>query len=40
MYNLGDDGVPISKEKSSEFQQKTEELVKTVGGLGMDQMGG
>ena len=40
MYKIGDEGVPEDKAKSEEYQKKTEELVKTLGGLGLEQLGG
>mmetsp|Transcript_17803 Transcript_17803/g.38837 ORF Transcript_17803/g.38837 Transcript_17803/m.38837 type:complete len:356 (-) Transcript_17803:61-1128(-) len=35
MYTHGDEGVPKNEEKAKEYQDKTEELVKRFGGLGM-----
>jgi hypothetical protein len=40
MYKIGDEGVPPDAAKSKEYQERTEELVKTVGGLGFQQFGG
>mmetsp|Transcript_13581 Transcript_13581/g.29533 ORF Transcript_13581/g.29533 Transcript_13581/m.29533 type:complete len:359 (+) Transcript_13581:94-1170(+) len=38
MYTQGDEGVDKSDEKAKEYQDKTEELVKRFGGLGMGGM--
>jgi len=40
MYKIGDEGVPPDAAKSKQYQERTEELVKTVGGLGFQQLGG
>lgn len=40
MYKIGDEGVSPDAAKSKEYQERTEELVKTVGGLGFQQFGG
>mmetsp|Transcript_29542 Transcript_29542/g.42251 ORF Transcript_29542/g.42251 Transcript_29542/m.42251 type:complete len:327 (-) Transcript_29542:179-1159(-) len=40
MYNIGDEGIPSDQPKSEEYQKKTEELVKALGGLGFEQLGG
>jgi TPR repeat protein len=34
MYENGDDGVPVDKDKAEEFKNKTETIVQTFGGLG------
>jgi TPR repeat protein len=33
MYENGDDGVPVDKEKAEEYKRKTEKAVQTLGGL-------
>jgi hypothetical protein len=40
MYKIGDEGVPPDAARSRQYQERTEELVKTVGGIGFQQLGG